>query len=163
MDRKSTFRCCFSLGSSMVSWCSRKQTFVALSTTEAEYITLSMTVREAMWLHKLLADLFKRVLDSTIIHYGNQSCVKISDNPLFHDKLNHIEIKYHYIRDMVQRKEVMVQYLPTDEQVVDVLTKPRRSSSISITDLAWQRMPPSLRGSVDVCSFLRHSTDRTTL
>jgi hypothetical protein len=97
VDRKSTFRCCFALGSSMVSWCSRKRTFVALSTTEAEYITLSMTVREAVWLHKLLADLFERVLDSTIIHYGNQSCVKISDNPLFHDKLNHIEIKYHYI------------------------------------------------------------------
>jgi hypothetical protein len=95
-----------------------------LSTTEAEYIALSMTVREAVWLHKLLADLFEHVLDSTIIHYGNQSCVKISDNPVFHDKLNHIEIKYHFIRDMVQRKEVLVQYLPTDEQVVDVLTKP---------------------------------------
>jgi len=76
-----------------------------------------------MWLHKLLADLFEHVLDSTIIHYGNQSCVNIFDNPMFHDKLNHIEIKYHYIRDMVQRKEVLVQHLPTDEQVADVLTK----------------------------------------
>jgi hypothetical protein len=84
-----------------------------------------MTVHEAVWLHKLLAYLFEHVLDSTIIHYGNQSCVKISDNPVFHDKSNHIEIKYHFIRDMVQRKEVLVQYLPTDEQVVDVLTKPR--------------------------------------
>jgi hypothetical protein len=83
-----------------------------------------MTVREAVWLHNLLTDLFKHVLDSTIIHYGNQSCVKISDNPVFHDKSNHIEIKYHFIRDMVQRKEVLVQYLPTDEQVADVLTKP---------------------------------------
>jgi hypothetical protein len=108
----------------MVSWCSRKQTYVALSTTEAEYIALSMTVREAVWLHKLLVDLFEHVLDSTIIHYGNQSCVKIYDNLVFHDKWNHIEIKYHYIQDMVQRKEVLVQYLPTDEQVADVLTKP---------------------------------------
>jgi hypothetical protein len=124
VDRKSTFGCCFTLGSSMVSWCSRKQTSVALSTTEAEYIALSMSVREAVWLHKLLADLSEHVLDSTIIHYGNQSCVKISDNPVFHDKSNHIEIKYHYIRDMVQRKEVLVLYLPTDEQVVDILTKP---------------------------------------
>jgi hypothetical protein len=98
---------------------------VALSTTEAEYIALSMTVREAMWLHKILADLFEHVLDYIIIHYGNQSYVKMSDIPVFHDKLNHIEIKYHYIRDMVQRKEVLVQYLPTDEQVADVLTKPR--------------------------------------
>jgi hypothetical protein len=89
--------------------------------------------------------------------------VKISDNPVFHEKSNHLEIKYHFIRDMVQRKEVLVQYLPTDEQVADVLTKPRRSSSTFVTDLAWQRMPPSLRGSVDVCSFLRHSPDRTPL
>jgi hypothetical protein len=68
---------------------------MALSTTEEEYIALSMLVREAVWLHKLLADLSKHVLDSTIIHYGNQSCVKISDNPMFHDKSNHFEIKYH--------------------------------------------------------------------
>jgi hypothetical protein len=55
VDRKSTFGCCFTLGSSMVSWCSRKQTYVALSTTEAEYIALSMSVREVVWLRKILA------------------------------------------------------------------------------------------------------------
>jgi hypothetical protein len=124
VDRKSTSGCCFTLGSAMVSWCSRKQTSVALSTAEAEYIALSVAVREAVWLRKLLADLFGHVLDSTVIHCDNQSCVKLSENPVFHDKSKHIEIKYHYIRDMVQRKAVLVQYLPTDEQVVDVLTKP---------------------------------------
>jgi hypothetical protein len=105
----------------------------------------------------------QHVLDSTIIHYGNQSCVKISENLVSHDKLNHNEINYHYIRDMVQRKEVLVLYLPTDEQVVDVLTKPGRSSSTFMTNLVWQIMPPSLRESVDVCSFLRQSPDRTPL
>jgi hypothetical protein len=124
VDRKSTSGCCFTLGSAMVSWCSRKQTYVVLSTAEAEYIALSVAVHEAVWLHKILADLFGHVLDSTIIHCDNQSCVKLSENPVFHDKSKHIEIKYHYIQDMVQRKEVLVQYLPTDEQVVDVLTKP---------------------------------------
>jgi hypothetical protein len=63
----------------------------------------------------------------------------------------------------VQKKEVLVLYLPVDEKVVDVLTKPERSSRTFMTDLAWQRMPPSLRGSVDVSSFVRHSPDRTTL
>jgi hypothetical protein len=55
----------------MVSWCSKKWTYVALITIEAEYIALIMTVREAVWLHKLRADLFEYVMDSTIIHYGN--------------------------------------------------------------------------------------------
>jgi hypothetical protein len=97
VDRKSTSGCCFTLGSAMVSWCSRKQTFVALSTAEVEYIALSVAVREAVWLRKLLANLFGHVLDSTVIHCDNQSCVKLSENPVFHDKSKHIEIKYHYI------------------------------------------------------------------
>jgi hypothetical protein len=58
VDRKSTSGCCFTLGSTMVSWCSKKQTFVALSTAKAEYIALCVAFREAVWLSKLLADLF---------------------------------------------------------------------------------------------------------
>jgi hypothetical protein len=60
VDQKSTSGCCFTLGSVMVSWCSMKQSFVALSTAKAEYIALSVAVREAMWLHKLLTNLFDR-------------------------------------------------------------------------------------------------------
>jgi hypothetical protein len=97
VDRKSTSGCCFSLGSTMISWFSRKQTFVALSTTEAEYITASVTSREAVWLQKLLAGLFDQELETTLIHCDNQSCVKLSENPVFHDRSKHIEIKYHFI------------------------------------------------------------------
>ena len=85
----------------MVSWCSRKQTSVALSTAEVEYIALCVSVREAVRLCKLLADLFGHEMDSTIIHCDKQSCVKLSENPVFHDKSKHIAMKYHYIRDMV--------------------------------------------------------------
>jgi hypothetical protein len=67
MDKMSTYGCCFTLGCAMVSWCGRKQTYVALSIAEAEYITLSVEVREAVWLRKLLVDLFGHVLDSTVI------------------------------------------------------------------------------------------------
>ena len=97
---------------------------MSLNIAEEEYIALSMSFREAVWLPNLLAYLSEHLLDSTIIHYGNQSCGKISENLVFHDKSKHIEIKYHYIQDMVQRKAVLVQYLPTNEQVIDVLTKP---------------------------------------
>jgi hypothetical protein len=90
MDQKSTFSCCFTLGSTMVSWCSRKQISVALSTTEVEYIELSVPVCEAVWLRKLLIDLFDNEMDPTIIHYDNQSCVKFSENLVFHDRSKHI-------------------------------------------------------------------------
>jgi hypothetical protein len=123
MDRKNTFGCCFTLGSAIVSWCSRKQSFVALSNAEAKYIALSVAVRKAVWLHKLLTDLFDHEMDPTTIHCDNQSCVKLFENPVFHDRSKHIEIKYHYIRDMVQRKTIHVQYLPTHEQIIDIFTK----------------------------------------
>jgi hypothetical protein len=88
---------------------------MALSTAEAEYIALCVAVRELVWLRKLLANLFGHDMDSTIIHCDNHICVNLSENHVFHDKSKHIEIKYHYIIDMVQRKEVHVQYLSTHE------------------------------------------------
>ena len=100
VDRKSTSSC-FTLGSAMVSWCSRKQTTMALSTAKAEYIALCVPVREAVWLRKLLVDLLGHEMDSTIIHCDNQSCVKLSENHVFHDRSKHIEIQYHHIRYMV--------------------------------------------------------------
>ena len=63
-------------------------------------------------------------MDVTDIYFDNQSYIKVSEKLVFHDKLKHIEIKYHYIQDMVQRGVVNIQYVPTEEQVVDVLTKP---------------------------------------
>ena len=75
-----------------------------------------MAVRETVWLHKLLTNLFDHEMDPTIIHCDNPSCVKLSENPVFHDRSKHIEIKYHYIIDMVHRKAIHVQYLPTHDQ-----------------------------------------------
>ena len=63
-------------------------------------------------------------MEETMILCDNQSCIKITENPVFHDKSKHIEIRYHYIHDMVQRGALKLQYISIDEQVVDVLTKP---------------------------------------
>ena len=73
--RKSTSKCCFSLGSAVISWCSSKQNSVALSAAEAEYMVVSSAAREAVWLRKLLAELFGQILEPTVIHCDNQSCV----------------------------------------------------------------------------------------
>ena len=100
INRNITSGCCFSIGSCVISWFSRKQSCVALNTAEAEYVTASC---EAVWLRKLLSNLLDLQMDATDIHCDNLICVKLSENLVFRDKLKNIEIKYHYIRDMVQR------------------------------------------------------------
>jgi hypothetical protein len=122
-DRKSTSGCCFSLGSGLVSWFSRKQKSVALSSAEAEYMAASQASCEAIWLRKMLVGLFGQEMSPTVIHCDNQSCIKLSENPVFHDRSKHIEIRYHFIRDWVQRGAVQLQYVSTDDQVADILTK----------------------------------------
>jgi hypothetical protein len=123
-DRKRTSGCCFSLGSAMISWNSRKQSSISLSTAEAEYIVACFTSCEAIWLRKLLTGLFDLEMEATMILCDNHSFIKMTENPMFHDKSKHIEIWYHYICDMVQRGAIKLHYVITDEQVADVLTKP---------------------------------------
>ena len=95
----------------MISWFNRKQSCVALSIAEAEYVAACSASCEAVWLRKLLSDLFDLQLDATCIYCDNQSCVKLFENPVFHDKSKHIEIKYHYIKDMVQRGAVKLRFV----------------------------------------------------
>jgi len=123
-DRKSTSRCCFNLGSTVISWLNRKQSSVALSTAEAEYMAACLASGEAVWLHKMISGLFDQVVDVTCIWCDNQSRIKMTENPVFHDRTKHIEIKYHYIRDMVEKGAIKLQYIATDEQTADVFTKP---------------------------------------
>ena len=70
---------------------------MALSTAEAKYIAASDVGKEAIWLRKLLAGLFGDVLEMTVIHCDNQSWAKLSENPIFHDRSKHIEMRYHYL------------------------------------------------------------------
>ncbi|XP_059067840.1 secreted RxLR effector protein 161-like [Cryptomeria japonica] len=123
-DQKSTSGCCFSLGLAMISWISRKQSSVAQSSTKAKYIVASMAVREAIWLRKLLVGLFGEPLKPTVIHCYNQSCIKLSVNLVFHDRSKHIVIPYHYVRDMVERNVIQLEYISTGDQTTDILTKP---------------------------------------
>ena len=115
VDRKSTSGCCFSLGSAMISWQSRKQSCVALSTAEAEYIAACSASCEAVWIRKLLSGLFDAELKATNIFCDNQSCIKLSENPVHHDKTKHIENRFHYIWDIVQKGAVKLEYIATED------------------------------------------------
>ena len=83
-----------------------------------------MTSQEAIWLRKLLVGLFGLAMNPTIIHCDNQSSIKLSVNPIFHDRSKHIEIPYHYVRDMVDRNTGKLEYICTADQIADILTKP---------------------------------------
>jgi hypothetical protein len=85
----------------MISWASIKQNYVALSTAEAEHIAACDACTEAMWLCKVVSRLFDQVLDSTVIYCDNQICVNLLENPMFHDRSKHIDIKYYFFCDKV--------------------------------------------------------------
>lgn len=99
----------------MISWMSIKQKFVALSTAEVEYIIASMASCEAIWMRKLFGELFKHVLDTTVIYCDNKSEIRLVENLVFHDKSKQIEIKYHYILDVAQRRAVRLHHIATND------------------------------------------------
>ena len=106
-----------------VSWRSKKQTCVALSTAEAEYIALSAATQEALWMRQLLTNLSVNVEKPITIYEDNQSAIAMSKNPQFHGRSKHIDIKYHFVRDQVEKKAVTVLYCPTGSMLADLFTK----------------------------------------
>ena len=79
---------------------------------------------EAVWLRKFFGELFEKVLDTIVVYYDNKSRIRLAETPVFHDKSKHIEIKYHNVWDMVQRGEVRIHHIATDDHIADILTKP---------------------------------------
>jgi hypothetical protein len=122
-DRKSTSGYVFTLAGGAVSWSSKKQSSVALSSTEAEYIAGAHAAKEVVWLRRLLSELGAGTNDPTIVHMDNQSAMTIARNPEFHDRTKHIEVRYHFLRQKVESEELELEYIPTGEQIADVLTK----------------------------------------
>ena len=111
------------MGGGTISWSSKKQPTVTLSSTEAEYIAGAHTVKEAIWLRLLLSELGQDMSLPTTLHIDNQSTMAIMQNPEFHKRTKHIDIRYHYIQQVVNDGMVHLTYTLTQEQVADVLTK----------------------------------------
>jgi len=123
-DGRSTTRGYFSLGSAMISWMSRKQDPVALSSVEEEYMTACEVGKDIVCLRKFMTDLFKKPLGHIMINCDNQSCIKLYGDSVFHARTNHINNKLHYIRNLVQDGIMKIQYVPTNDQVFDILKRP---------------------------------------
>lgn len=122
--RKSTSGCIVKLGHDLITWSSRKQPSVALSTTESEFIAACNTVQEIIWVHRLITDLIGDKLQKiSTLYVDNQSAIKLIKNPQFHCKTKHIDIKYKFIREKYRTNLFDLHYICSKDQEADILTK----------------------------------------
>jgi hypothetical protein len=123
-DRKSVTAVLPFLCSAPVSWLSKGQATVALSSTEAEYMAVSEAVREVSWLRQLLSDLKCVQHEPTVIWEDNLQTILLASDPLHHARNKHIDVRHHYVRDKVTDGQVVLRHCPTGEMVADMFTKP---------------------------------------
>ena len=122
-DRKSTSGYLFEITGGPVSWLSKKQDAVALSTAEAEYVALSSGTEECVWMRRLNSELGNPPKGPTTILEDNQSSITMARNPQFHGRAKHTNTRHHFIREEVKNGTVELEYCPTHEMVADMLTK----------------------------------------
>jgi hypothetical protein len=123
VDRKSISGTCQFLGRSLVSWSSKKQTSIALSTAEAEYVAAEQCCAQLLWMRQTLRD-FGYNLSKVPLLCDNESAICIADNPVERSRTKHINIRHHFLRDHQQKGDIEVYHISTENQLVDIFTKP---------------------------------------
>nr|GEV31314.1 copia protein [Tanacetum cinerariifolium] len=121
VDRKSTSGVCTFMG--CLLWFSKKQTALAIFTTEAEYVSTEKACQHALWLKQALVDYCVR-LDDIPIMCDNKGAIDLSKNPVQHSRIKHIEIRHHFLHDNVQRGNISIEKVLSEDNIADVLTKP---------------------------------------
>ena len=122
-DRKSSSRGAFFLGKRLVSWTIKKQNCTSQSTAKVEYV-VSINCSNIVWFKQLLVGMKIEIKDPVVIYSDNISAINISKNLVMHSKTKHIAIKYHFLRELVQDKEVKLEYVNTKEQIANIFNKP---------------------------------------
>ncbi|KAK2457508.1 putative mitochondrial protein [Trifolium repens] len=121
-DRKSTSGGCFFLGNNLISWFSKKQNSVALSTAEAEYIAAGSSCSQMIWMKQMLQE-YNVEQDVLTLYCDNLSAINISKNPIQHSRTKHIDIRHHFIRDLVEDNVITLEHVNTEEHIADIFTK----------------------------------------
>ena len=121
-DRRSISGYLFKYGNCPVTWNSSKQKTVALSSTEAEYVALTNAVKEGVWLKQLLNELEQKH-DKIKVFCDNKSTICLSNNPEFHSRTKHIDIRFHYVRETIDTHSITIEHIPTENNLADILTK----------------------------------------
>ncbi|PPQ83602.1 hypothetical protein CVT26_001384 [Gymnopilus dilepis] len=122
-DRHAISGYAFILHGGAVSWSTKRQEIISLSTTESEYVAVTYASKEALWLRSLISQLFDTILDPTTLFSDNQSAIALTKDHQYHARTKHIDIRFHFIRWVVENGQLRLIYCPTDEMVADALTK----------------------------------------
>ncbi|CAH9074982.1 unnamed protein product [Cuscuta epithymum] len=122
-DRKSTGGMAFYLNGNLITWQSQKQQTVALSSCEAEYMAATLASCQALWLRNLLSELTGRKPKPVTLYIDNKSAIALIKNPVFHKRSKHIDTRFHFIRECVEKGQMVVEFISTKEQRADILTK----------------------------------------
>nr|GEV84796.1 retrovirus-related Pol polyprotein from transposon TNT 1-94 [Tanacetum cinerariifolium] len=123
VDRKSTSGVCTFMKCFLTSWFSKKQTALAISTTKAEYVSTEKSCQQALWMKQALVDYGIR-LDDIPLMCDNKGAIDLSKNPVQHSRTKHIEIRYHFLRDNVQKGNIFMEKVSSKDNIADILTKP---------------------------------------
>jgi hypothetical protein len=130
IDRKSTSGTCQFLGRSLVSWASKKQNSVALSTIETKYIVVGHCCAQLLWMRQTLRDYGFKLSKFSLL-CDNESAICMTDNPVEHNQTKHIDIRYHFLRDHQQKGDIEIAYVSTRNQLADIFTKPLDENTFS--------------------------------
>ncbi|UYV67617.1 hypothetical protein LAZ67_5001384 [Cordylochernes scorpioides] len=123
-SRKSTTGYAFMMNGGTVSWASQRQPIIALSTTESEYIAACSAAKELIWIRRLLQGIGCDITKETELYIDNQAAIKLVENPVFHKRTKHIDVRYHFIRSKHEEGELKVHHVCSSEQLADIMTKP---------------------------------------
>ncbi|CAJ2662180.1 unnamed protein product [Trifolium pratense] len=130
-DRRSTSGYVFMIGTKAVSWSSKKQPIVTLSTAEAEFIAAAGSACQGVWLSRILTAIDARKGNSITIYCDNSSSIKLSKNPVMHGRSKHIDVRFHFLRDLTKEGIIQLVHCSSFEQVADIMTKPLSFDSFS--------------------------------
>ena len=138
-DRRSFCGYCYQMNehSSPISWKSKKQSNVALSTCEAEYISLTFAVQEAKFLQQLFTDMIGIQLNPINVFVDNQGAIELAKNPIHHQRSKHIDICDHFIRNEIQNGNIKLVYVPSSENRADMFTKPVTRAKLSYFNVCY--------------------------